>query len=276
MNGRVYDPRLARFVSADPLVQRPGRGQAFNRYAYVFNDPLSATDPSGYCGSLEGFQLNVCDPETIWIRGERTGGASYQLNPEGGNWWNGSWWVGSGGGIPTLPWLDGLLDAIGDYLVNPPGVHAELVGEPEEIVVKGSREPDSNAGGGNIDGVSELLARLDRLGIDALSGSLCLGAVLGGCGSFGIQTADGKFSATWVLGVIGGVGASLGAQHTLFVSERQSDSGFGTAVKVSGGVAGLGGGLAMMQGTDGVNISAAVGFGFGFGGGVGFYYTTSW
>jgi RHS repeat-associated protein len=48
MNGRLYDPTLARFVSADPFVQDPHATQSLNRYAYVWNDPLNSTDPSGY------------------------------------------------------------------------------------------------------------------------------------------------------------------------------------------------------------------------------------
>lgn len=48
MNGRVYDPSLGRFISADPFVQAPTDTQSFNRYSYVLNNPLSATDPSGY------------------------------------------------------------------------------------------------------------------------------------------------------------------------------------------------------------------------------------
>jgi RHS repeat-associated protein len=48
MNGRVYDPLLARFMEADPFVQTPGNLQSYNRYAYVWNNPLRATDPSGY------------------------------------------------------------------------------------------------------------------------------------------------------------------------------------------------------------------------------------
>ncbi len=52
MNGRVYDPELGRFLSADPFVQAPYNTQSYNRYSYVFNNPLSFTDPSGYqtCG----------------------------------------------------------------------------------------------------------------------------------------------------------------------------------------------------------------------------------
>ena len=48
MNGRVYDPRLGRFTSADPIVQFPHYSQSFNHYSYVLNNPLSLTDPSGH------------------------------------------------------------------------------------------------------------------------------------------------------------------------------------------------------------------------------------
>jgi RHS repeat-associated protein len=48
MNGRVYDPQLGRFLSADPFVQDGTDLQAFNHYAYVRNNPLSLTDPSGF------------------------------------------------------------------------------------------------------------------------------------------------------------------------------------------------------------------------------------
>jgi RHS repeat-associated protein len=48
MNGRIYDPRLGRFLQADPVVQAPKNGQSLNRYSYALNNPLSYTDPSGY------------------------------------------------------------------------------------------------------------------------------------------------------------------------------------------------------------------------------------
>jgi len=55
-NARYYDPvpsaalraRLGRFISADTLVPNPGNPQALNRYAYVTNNPLKYTDPSGH------------------------------------------------------------------------------------------------------------------------------------------------------------------------------------------------------------------------------------
>jgi hypothetical protein len=48
MNGRVYDPTLGRFVSPDLLIPNPENTQSYNRYSYVYNNPLSFTDPSGY------------------------------------------------------------------------------------------------------------------------------------------------------------------------------------------------------------------------------------
>jgi RHS repeat-associated protein len=48
MNGRIYDPWLGRFLSADPFIQAPTETQNFNRYSYVLNNPLSLTDPSGF------------------------------------------------------------------------------------------------------------------------------------------------------------------------------------------------------------------------------------
>ena len=47
MNGRFYDPQIARFLSPDPYVQDPSVVQNYNRYSYCMNNPLKYTDPSG-------------------------------------------------------------------------------------------------------------------------------------------------------------------------------------------------------------------------------------
>ena len=49
LNGRVYDPLVGRMMSADPYVPDPTNAQTWNRYSYVINNPLSITDPNGYC-----------------------------------------------------------------------------------------------------------------------------------------------------------------------------------------------------------------------------------
>jgi len=48
MNGRVEDAVTGVFLSADPTIPDPGNTQAFNRYSYVMNNPLSLSDPSGF------------------------------------------------------------------------------------------------------------------------------------------------------------------------------------------------------------------------------------
>ncbi|MEO7329303.1 MAG: FG-GAP-like repeat-containing protein, partial [Minicystis sp.] len=50
MKGRIYDPKIGRFLTMDPLVQAPLAGQSWNPYSYVFNNPLSYVDPSGFEG----------------------------------------------------------------------------------------------------------------------------------------------------------------------------------------------------------------------------------
>lgn len=47
MNGRMYDPKLHRFLSPDNYVQDPSNTQSFNRFAYCLNNPLKFTDYSG-------------------------------------------------------------------------------------------------------------------------------------------------------------------------------------------------------------------------------------
>ncbi|WP_415060178.1 RHS repeat domain-containing protein [Flavobacterium sp.] len=47
MNGRLYDPKLKRFLSPDNFVQDAFNTQNYNRYGYVLNNPLLYTDPSG-------------------------------------------------------------------------------------------------------------------------------------------------------------------------------------------------------------------------------------
>lgn len=48
MNGRLYDPATARFLSADPTIQYADDMQNYNRYSYINNNPLSTIDASGY------------------------------------------------------------------------------------------------------------------------------------------------------------------------------------------------------------------------------------
>ena len=46
---RFYDPFLGRFIQPDTLVSTMESSQALNRYAYVNNNPVKYSDPSGHC-----------------------------------------------------------------------------------------------------------------------------------------------------------------------------------------------------------------------------------
>src|SRR5512141_343398 len=48
MRGRIYDPKVARFLHVDPVVSRPLFSQAWNAYSYARNNPLRYVDPTGF------------------------------------------------------------------------------------------------------------------------------------------------------------------------------------------------------------------------------------
>jgi RHS repeat-associated protein len=48
---RYYDPALGRFLSPDPIMSQPLNPQDLDAYAYVYNNPVNLTDPSG-CGPI--------------------------------------------------------------------------------------------------------------------------------------------------------------------------------------------------------------------------------
>lgn len=70
MNGRMYDPKMSSFLSADRYVSNPLTTQGFNRYAYCLNNPLRYTDPSGWLpgGAPDGpLRRVVIGGETTFI-----------------------------------------------------------------------------------------------------------------------------------------------------------------------------------------------------------------
>jgi RHS repeat-associated protein len=73
MNGRVYEPRLGRFLSADTIVQDPSSTQSLNRYSYVFNNPLSNTDPSGQLTVQQGVGIVVAAVVSYYTFGAASG-----------------------------------------------------------------------------------------------------------------------------------------------------------------------------------------------------------
>ena len=59
MGARLYDPVAGRFTAPDPTTPDSSDPRDFNRYAYVRNNPVRYTDPSGFAPkSQDGTELN--------------------------------------------------------------------------------------------------------------------------------------------------------------------------------------------------------------------------
>ncbi len=92
MNGRLYDPVVGRFLSADNYVQMPGFTQSFNRYSYCLNNPLKYTDPDGefFLGTIITFVSDLV--KTAFFKGG--------LDPTSSNARQNAWREFD----PTAPW----------------------------------------------------------------------------------------------------------------------------------------------------------------------------
>ncbi|NCO20076.1 MAG: hypothetical protein GW900_08550, partial [Gammaproteobacteria bacterium] len=77
MNGRMYDPVLGRFIQADSIVQDPYDPQSLNRYAYVLNNPLTATDPSGNISFKNALKLVAVVAITVFTGGAAAGSFAF-------------------------------------------------------------------------------------------------------------------------------------------------------------------------------------------------------
>jgi len=58
-DARMYDPVIARFISADSIIPDIYDPQSLNRYCYVRNNPLKYTDPSGHTTVGEAIDENA-------------------------------------------------------------------------------------------------------------------------------------------------------------------------------------------------------------------------
>jgi RHS repeat-associated protein len=48
MNARLYDPVIGRFIQADTVIPDPSKAMSYNRYVYVYNNPMKYVDPDGH------------------------------------------------------------------------------------------------------------------------------------------------------------------------------------------------------------------------------------
>jgi hypothetical protein len=74
MIGRIYDPEARRFLTPDPFIQDPLSSQSHNRYSYVWNNPSTFTDPTGFYkeeGGSDDDPATASQPgEVIEIKGK--------------------------------------------------------------------------------------------------------------------------------------------------------------------------------------------------------------
>lgn len=92
MNGRVYDPLTAQFLSPDPFIQAPGDWLNYNRYSYCIGNPLKYTDPTGNVFGIDDAMMIAGIAMTI--RAGINGGMHAYAN-------NGNVAIGVVGGVMT-------------------------------------------------------------------------------------------------------------------------------------------------------------------------------
>jgi RHS repeat-associated protein len=110
---RWYDPALGRFIQADTIVPDPADARAYDRYAYVLNNPLRYTDPTGHQEECPEQYQSKCGNGGGAMGGPPAGGGGGRIggpgpNNGGGGFWNrlaspfraaGNWiksWFGGG------------------------------------------------------------------------------------------------------------------------------------------------------------------------------------
>lgn len=139
MVGRVYEPVEQRFLSADPPAPASVvDSQAYNPYSYVRNNPLNATDPTGYLEILlMGLDWrsndNVLYGSAAWFRGNVSSWISFYgaapstvQGPDGRS---------GPGVVEALPSTVASLDPAVDHDGSPPPTNDELLnGTPEDLV----------------------------------------------------------------------------------------------------------------------------------------------
>lgn len=78
-NARYYDPELGRFIQPDTIIPDLSNPQSFNRYAYVLNNPLRLTDPTGHEPEDDDFDVPMTMGAAHAAMRQSAGGESARL-----------------------------------------------------------------------------------------------------------------------------------------------------------------------------------------------------
>ncbi|MBW8869301.1 MAG: RHS repeat-associated core domain-containing protein [Acidobacteriales bacterium] len=148
---RNYSPTQGRWISPDPYngsydLTDP---QSFNRYAYLNNRPMNATDPTGLCGDGDDSDCGDWNDDSgngwsVWANGD-WGGASYQLNfyYDGGGSYGNTASISANSGSDWSWGLDALQLAINV---------ASIIPGPQAVVLNGINAGISFARGNTAEG----------------------------------------------------------------------------------------------------------------------------
>jgi RHS repeat-associated protein len=137
MGGRIYEPILGRFLSADIVIQDGSSSQSYNKYSYCLNNPLKYTDPSGYVstGTNNNSSINsISHAETndswdnVYGRGSYCftgGGLLVQFGYQASNYMSGNRSVSDGGSALIINGSNGAVTSVhGGVYVRTPGYNS--------------------------------------------------------------------------------------------------------------------------------------------------------
>ena len=221
MNGRIYDPTLGRFLQADPHIQAPNNSQNYNRYAYVLNNPMSYTDPSGYF-----FKKLFKGIKKYW-RVIAAAVATYFTAGLASGWATG--WAASMG-LSSTVYAGGFaittLSTAGSIFVG--AVSGAIAGAVGGAIATGSLK-------GALRGATSgaVFGAIGGYGIESTGGQVAAHAVAGGILS---DLQGGNFGhGFWTAGIMKGIGKfTRGIQNGYTATIVQAMAG-GTLSKVTGG-----------------------------------------